>query len=229
MKVVIFCGGLGLRLREYSENVPKPLVPIGEHPIIWHLMKYYSYYGHKDFVLCLGHKGDAIKRFFLDYREALSNDFVLSDAGRQVQLLSTDFANWRVTCVDTGSNAKIGERLLAVRDYLKDEDVFLANYVDGLSDVNLNMLIETFRESKTTVSFISVPPTQTFHLVETDGSVHGYIQRETTIRRPLVERQRSVAGLVSKWLQEQGSKRQDLKSSRDTSLRQFPRAVREVD
>ena len=172
MKVVIFCGGLGLRLREYSENVPKPLVPIGEHPIIWHLMKYYSHYGHKDFILCLGHKGEAIKRFFLDYREALSNDFVLSDAGRELQLLSTDFASWRITCVDTGSNAKIGERLLAVRDYLKNEEVFLANYVDGLSDVDLNMLIERFRGSGKTASFISVPPTQTFHLVETDGSAH---------------------------------------------------------
>ena len=170
MKVVIFCGGLGLRLREYSENVPKPLVPIGDHPIIWHLMKYYSYYGHKDFVLCLGHKGEAIKKFFLDYREALSNDFVLSDAGRNVSLLSTDFANWKITFVDTGANALIGERLLAVRDHVKDEDVFLANYCDGLSDVDLNMLIERFTKSKKTVSFISVPPTQSFHLVETDGS-----------------------------------------------------------
>lgn len=170
MKVVIFCGGLGLRLREYSENVPKPLVPIGEHPIIWHLMKYYSYYGHKDFVLCLGHKGEAIKKFFLDYREALSNDFVLSEAGRNVNLLNTDFANWRITFVDTGANTLIGERLLAVREHVKDEEVFLANYVDGLSDVDLNMLIERFLKSKKTASFISVPPTQTFHLVETDGS-----------------------------------------------------------
>jgi glucose-1-phosphate cytidylyltransferase len=172
MKVVIFCGGLGLRLREYSENVPKPLVPIGEHPIIWHLMKYYSYYGHKDFILCLGHKGEAIKRFFLDYREALSNDFVLSDAGRQVSLLGTDFANWRITFVDTGANSKIGERLLAVREHVRDEEVFLANYVDGLSDVDLNLLMDRFFESKKTASFISVPPTQTFHLVETDGSSH---------------------------------------------------------
>ncbi len=172
MKVVIFCGGLGLRLREYSENVPKPLVPIGDHPIIWHLMKYYSYYGHKDFVLCLGHKGEAIKKFFLDYREALSNDFVLSEAGQKVNLLSTDFANWRITFVDTGANAKIGERLLAVQGHVKDEEVFLANYVDGLSDVDLNMLVERFLMSKKTASFISVPPTQTFHLVETDTSSH---------------------------------------------------------
>jgi len=170
MKVVIFCGGQGLRLREYSENVPKPLVPIGDHPIIWHLMKYYSSYGHKDFILCLGHKGEAIKKFFLDYREVLSNDFVLSHAGKNLQLLRTDFANWRITFVDTGATSLIGERLLRVREHVGDEEVFLANYVDGLSDVDLNMLIKRFKQSKKTASFITVPPTQTFHLVETNES-----------------------------------------------------------
>jgi glucose-1-phosphate cytidylyltransferase len=172
MKVVIFCGGLGLRLREYSDNVPKPLVPIGDHPIVWHLMKYYSYYGHKDFILCLGHKGEAIKKFFLNYNEALSSDFVLSDAGRNLRLLSTDFSNWRITFVDTGSKSMIGERLLAVRDYLKDEEMFLANYVDGLTDLDLNQVIEKFTAARKTACFVSVPPTQTFHLVETDGSAH---------------------------------------------------------
>src|SRR5579859_5458247 len=88
MKVVIFCGGLGLRLREYSENVPKPLVPIGDHPIMWHLMKYYAHYGHRDFILCLGHKAESIKKFFLNYNEAFSSDFVLSDAGRNLNVLN---------------------------------------------------------------------------------------------------------------------------------------------
>ena len=169
MKVVIFCGGLGLRLREYSENVPKPLVPIGDHPIVWHLMKYYYHYGHKDFILCLGHRGEAIKKFFLGYNEALSNDFILSDAGRNVQLLRTDFSNWRITFVDTGSTALVGERLVAAREYVKDEEVFLANYVDGLTDLDLNLVIEKFLQSRKTACFVSVPPTQTFHLVETDG------------------------------------------------------------
>ena len=76
MKVVLFCGGLGMRLREYSESTPKPLVPIGERPILWHIMKYYAHYGHKDFILCLGYRGEAIKQFFLDYNEALANDFI---------------------------------------------------------------------------------------------------------------------------------------------------------
>jgi glucose-1-phosphate cytidylyltransferase len=169
MKVVIFCGGLGLRLREYSENVPKPLVPIGDHPIVWHLMKYYSHYGHKDFILCLGHKGEAIKKFFLDYNEAISNDFVLSKAGRNVQLLSTDFADWRIAFVDTGAKSLVGERLLSVREHVGNEEVFLANYVDGLTDIDLNMVIERFLQSKKTACFVSVPPTSTFHLVETEG------------------------------------------------------------
>jgi glucose-1-phosphate cytidylyltransferase len=169
MKVVIFCGGMGLRLREYSENVPKPLVPIGDAPVMWHLMKYYSHFGHNEFILCLGHKGECIKKFFLEYNEALSNDFTLSDGGRKVQLQSTDFSKWRVTFADTGANSLIGERLLAVRDYLRGEEVFLANYVDGLTDLDLNQEIDIFLRSGKTACFVSVPPTQTFHLVETDG------------------------------------------------------------
>ena len=169
MKVVIFCGGQGLRLREYSENVPKPLVPIGDAPVMWHLMKYYSHYGHKDFILCLGHKGEAIKRFFLNYNEALSSDFVLSEGGRNVQLLGTDFSNWRITFADTGAKSLVGERLLAIREHVKGEEIFLANYVDGLTDINLNMVIERFLRSNKTACFVSVPPTQTFHLVQCDG------------------------------------------------------------
>jgi glucose-1-phosphate cytidylyltransferase len=139
---------------------------------MWHLMKYYSHYGHKDFILCLGHKGELIKRFFLTYNEAFSCDFVLSEAGRNLQLLSADFSTWSITCVDTGYKALIGERLLAVRDYLRDEEVFLANYVDGLSDVDLNSVVERFLQSRKTACFVSVPPTQTFHLVEMDGASH---------------------------------------------------------
>jgi glucose-1-phosphate cytidylyltransferase len=168
MKVVIFCGGMGLRLREYSENVPKPLVPIGDSPVIWHLMKYYSHFGHNDFILCLGHTSEAIKRFFLEYNEAVSRDFVLSKGGHDIKLLGTDFSKWRITFVDTGAKALVGERLLNVKDYLEGEDIFLANYVDGLTDIDLQMVIDRFKASKKIASFISVPPIQTFHLIETD-------------------------------------------------------------
>jgi glucose-1-phosphate cytidylyltransferase len=172
MKTVIFCGGLGLRLREYSENVPKPLVPIGDSPVIWHLMKYYAHYGHTDFILCLGHKGETIKRFFLDYKEALSNDFVLSEGGRNVQLLGADFTSWRITFADTGAKTLIGQRLLSVREHVKDEEVFLANYVDGLTDIDLDMVIDRLISSGKTACFVTVPPTQTFHLVESDREGH---------------------------------------------------------
>ena len=100
MKVVLFCGGLGTRLREYSETIPKPLVNIGYRPILWNLMRYYAHYGHKDFILCLGYRGDMIKDFFLNYDECVSNDFVLSNGGKDVELLSSDIHDWRITFVE---------------------------------------------------------------------------------------------------------------------------------
>ena len=115
MKVVLFCGGKGLRLRDYAETLPKPMVPIGPRPILWHIMRYYAHFGYKDFLLCLGYKADVIKDYFLRYNEALSNDFVLSDGGRSVELMQTDIQDWRITFVDTGLQASVGERLRAVR------------------------------------------------------------------------------------------------------------------
>ncbi len=102
MKVVIFCGGQGLRMREASEVAPKPMIPIGSRPVLWHVMKYYAHFGFTDFVLCLGYKAEAIKHFFLTYSEAMANDFVLSDGGAKVHLLKTDIHNWNITFVDTG-------------------------------------------------------------------------------------------------------------------------------
>src|SRR5947207_3840019 len=134
MKVVLFCGGLGMRLREYSENIPKPLVQIGYRPILWNVMKYYAHFGHKDFILCLGWKGDLIKDYFLNYDERVSNDFVLSSGGK-IDLLHQDIRDWRITFVDTGADASVGQRLLAVKSHLAGEEVFLANYSDGLSDL----------------------------------------------------------------------------------------------
>src|SRR5713101_1065274 len=137
MKVVLFCGGLGMRLREYSENIPKPMVTIGYRPILWHVMKYYAHFGHKDFILCLGYRADSIKNYFLNYDECLSNDFVLSRGGKNVELIHTDAHDWKITFADTGINSNIGQRLKAAEKYLKGEEVFLANYTDGLSDLHL--------------------------------------------------------------------------------------------
>ena len=170
MKVVLFCGGLGMRLRDYAENVPKPLAPIGYRPILWHLMKYYAHFGHKDFILCLGYRGDLIKHYFLNYEEALSNDFVLTDGGRTRQLLTSDIEDWRITFVETGLQSNIGERLVAVREHLADDEMFLANYADGLTDLELPSLVAAARESGATATFLSVRPNLSYHFVTTDES-----------------------------------------------------------
>jgi len=174
MKVVLFCGGFGMRMRGYSENVPKPMVKIGYRPILWHIMKYYAHFGHKDFVLCLGYKADVIKRYFLEYSEAISNDFVLTEGGKNVELLQSDIEDWRITFVDTGLNACVGERLMAVREHLDDEDVFLANYADGLSDVHLPSMIDFFEHRNKVGAFLGVSPNASFHPIQ--ASPDGHVQ-----------------------------------------------------
>jgi glucose-1-phosphate cytidylyltransferase len=171
MKVVLFCGGLGLRMREASERIPKPMVPIGNRPVLWHVMKYFAHFGHTEFILCLGHKAEVIKEFFLNYQEALSNDFVLDGSGR-VELLSSDAHDWRITFVNTGLQATVGERLRAVRDHLEGEEYFLANYGDVLTDAPLPHMIETLRESGKTASVLTVRPNYTFHLVTLGDGPH---------------------------------------------------------
>lgn len=170
MKVVLFCGGLGTRLREHSETIPKPLVTVGYRPIIWHLMRYYAHFGHKDFVLCLGYRGDMIREYFLNYRDCMSNDFVLSLPDRQVKSLQQDVEDWRITFVDTGMHSNLGQRLMRVRHLLKDEEMFLANYSDGLSDLDLADSIRQFQGSAAVASFLAVRPAQSFHSVTTDDN-----------------------------------------------------------
>lgn len=173
MKVVLFCGGLGTRLREYSETIPKPMAEIGYRPIIWHLMRYYAHFGHKDFILCLGYRGDTIKNYFLNYNECLSNNFVLSNGGKNIQLYSKDIEDWNITFVDTGLNSNIGQRLVAVKPYLRGEKIFLANYADGLADFNLDLYLENFYKQDKKASFLAVQPSQSFHItsIRDDGRV----------------------------------------------------------
>ena len=172
MKVILFCGGLGLRLRDYSEAIPKPMVPIGQRPILWHNMRYYAHFGHSEFILALGYKADVIKEYFLRYNEALSNDFILSGGGRSLELITSDIQDWRITFVDTGLHASIGQRLRAVQRYVGGDDMFLANYGDNLTDAPLNELVEDFRRRDKVAAFLSVPPTHTFHVVALrDGGI----------------------------------------------------------
>src|SRR5450432_658135 len=172
MKVVLFCGGLGTRLREYSDQIPKPLVEVGPRPILLHLMQYYAHFGHKEFILCLGHKGSAIKNYFRNYDECLYNDFVLTEGGSAVELLRQDIADWRITFVDTGERSSIGERLRRVREFVEPDEMFLANYSDAVTDLNLAEYVENFRARKKIACFLSVRVPQTFHIVHADADGH---------------------------------------------------------
>ena len=170
MKVVLFCGGLGIRMGKSSARVPKPMIPVGDRPIVWHIMKYYASFGFTDFVLCLGHRAEVIKEYFLDYNEALSNDFVLRNGGRSFELLGSDITDWTMTFVNTGRKALIGQRLKAVERYVKDDDVLLATYGDGLTDAPLPAMIETLLDSDKVGLFLASRPTAVFHVVTFDES-----------------------------------------------------------
>lgn len=164
MKVVLFCGGQGMRIRD-AEDIPKPMVHIGYRPILWHVMKYYAHFGHKEFILCLGYRGDAIKNYFLNYNECASNDFVLSAGGKRLELIHSDIQDWQITFADTGINSNIGQRLKAVEKYLEGEKEFLANYSDGLTDLPLPQQLDHFHRADRTASFLCVRPNLSYHLV----------------------------------------------------------------
>jgi glucose-1-phosphate cytidylyltransferase len=169
MKVVLFCGGQGTRLREYSETIPKPMVKIGYRPILWNVMRYYAHFGIKDFILALGYKGDVIKNYFVNYDETISNDFVYMRGGREIELLASDIDDWRITFVDTGMHSNIGMRLLKVREHLEGEEVFMANYADGLTDLDLSVMIDGFASRPEMVgSFMMYRPTDSFHVVQAE-------------------------------------------------------------
>src|SRR5438093_8971848 len=174
MKVVLFCGGLGMRIREAGESTPKPMVLVGERPIMWHVMKYYAHFGHKDFILCLGYRADVVKSYFLNYNEWVSNDFVLSGDGKNLTLFNSDIHDWKITFADTGINANIGQRLKAVEKHLEGEEEFLANYSDGLTDLPLPQQLEHFRQHNKIASFLCVRPNLSYHMVswqEGNGSL----------------------------------------------------------
>jgi glucose-1-phosphate cytidylyltransferase len=173
MKVVLFCGGLGLRLRDYADHIPKPMVPIGYRPILWHVMKYFAHHGYKDFILCLGYRGDLIKEYFLNYNEYLSNDFVFSKGGKDLELANSDIHDWKITFADTGLRSNVGQRLLAVEKYLADEELFLANYTDGLTDLDLLSYLNFAQQRNRIATFLSVRPNLSYHVAETgdDGLV----------------------------------------------------------
>ncbi len=164
MKVVLFCGGYGMRMRDGVSDVPKPMAKVGPRPLLWHVMRYYAHFGHTDFVLCLGYGAHHIKDFFLNYSETASNDFVLH--GGEVEMLSADISDWTITFVHTGLESPIGERLRRVRKYVEGEEMFLANYADVLTDAPLDEMIRRFAASDASASLLAVPPQSAFHCVQ---------------------------------------------------------------
>ena len=166
MKVVIFCGGLGLRMRSGVDSAPKPMMTIGDRPVLWHVMRYYAHFGHNEFILCLGYGAPAVKQYFLRYEETHSNDFVLAKGGNEVRLLESDISEWKITFVDTGIATSIGERLRRVRPYLEDDDIFLANYGDVLTDAPMDRIVDDFAAGDAAGCLLAVKPQESFHVVE---------------------------------------------------------------
>ncbi|CAA2141799.1 sugar phosphate nucleotidyltransferase [Hyphomicrobium sp. ghe19] len=174
MKVVLFCGGLGTRIRDYSEAIPKPMIPVGHQPILLHIMQYYSNFGHRDFVLCLGYKANVIREYFRDFDPSAYSDCIISEFGKKVEVLGPRPPDWRISLVDTGIWRNIGQRLMAVKHLVENEEYFLANYSDGLTDAPILEMIDRLKKSGAVGLFVAVRPPFNFHLAEfgDDGLVN---------------------------------------------------------
>jgi glucose-1-phosphate cytidylyltransferase len=174
MKVVLFCGGLGMRMRADNDSAPKPMTLIGDRPVLWHIMRYYAHFGHNEFILCLGYGAQAVKDYFLHYQETTSNDFVLRKAGAEIDLLDTDISDWSITFVDTGMDTAIGERLRRVRGHLDGDEMFLANYGDVLTDLDIPAQVRALPDDHVG-SLVAVAPQDSFHVVriDPDGGLTG--------------------------------------------------------
>lgn len=174
MKVVILCGGYGTRIRDVADNIPKPMIPIGGVPILWHIMKHYAHFGHKQFTLCLGYKSNVIKEFFLNY-EALTRDFTISLGNNKSLIFHTNHmeSDWEVTLAETGLDTMTGARLSRVKKYMIGEKDFMLTYGDGVGNIDLNKLIEFHRSHGKILTVTGVrPPGRFGELVSTnDGLV----------------------------------------------------------
>lgn len=171
MKVVILCGGQGTRIRDVTSDVPKPMIPVGEYPILWHIMRHYAHYGHKAFILCLGYQGQAIKDFFLNYR-AHTSDFTLSlgSSSRVEYHNAVDEIDWQVTLADTGLHAMTGARIKRIEKYLGNDESFMLTYGDGVGSVDLARLVEFHCSHEKVMTVTGVQPMGRFGEMEADGS-----------------------------------------------------------
>jgi len=170
LKVVILAGGYGTRIRDVADDIPKPMIPIGRYPIIWHIMKTYAHYGHKEFIICLGYKGQVIKDFFLNY-EAYTCDFTISFGKNSALTYHNDHgeSNWKITLAETGAHSMTGSRISRIRDFVNDED-FMLTYGDGVSDVNINKLLEFHKSHSKVLTVTGVRPPGRFGEMVSEGN-----------------------------------------------------------
>lgn len=189
MKVVILCGGRGTRIQDVSSDIPKPMIRIGDFPIIWHIMKYYAQWGHKDFILCLGYKGDVIKEFFLNY-EANINDFTITLGNKKAIEYHNvhNETDWRVTCAETGLESLTGTRIKRIQDFLKDDEEFMLTYGDGLGDIDIDSLIKFHRSHDRILTVTGVRPPGRFGEMEST---------QDNIVVEFNEKPQAVKGLIS--------------------------------
>ena len=172
MKIVILCGGQGSRIRDVSEVLPKPMLSIGDKPMLWHIMKLYAHHGFKDFILCLGYKGWVIKDFFLNYYRKISDITVdLSEKDSVEVHSSNDSLDWKVTLVETGESAMTGARVRKIGKYLKGCDCFAVTYGDGVADVDIASLVEGHKRSGLAGTVVGVHPSSRFGEMETSKNV----------------------------------------------------------
>lgn len=169
-KVVILCGGKGTRLREQTEFIPKPLVDVGGHPILWHIMKIYAHYGYNSFICCLGYKGDLIKQYFLNY-EFMHNDFTIKlDEKNEKTIINQEEKDWAITLANTGLETMTGGRIKKIEKYI-DGDIFLATYGDGVADINIDKLINYHLEKGKIATITGVHPISRFGIIEHAGGL----------------------------------------------------------
>jgi len=180
MPVVILCGGMGTRIRDVSENIPKPMIAIGGNPILWHIMKIYGHYGFYKFILCLGYKGEVIKEFFLNYY-AMMND-VTVDLSKPYGFTYHNYKetdNWQVTMVDTGIHTQTAARLAKIKRYLRNSDNFMLTYGDGVADIDINKLVAFHKSHNKLVTVTGVHPASRFGemAVESNGAVTSFAEK----------------------------------------------------
>ncbi|MCM3163477.1 sugar phosphate nucleotidyltransferase [Metabacillus litoralis] len=168
MKVVILCGGKGLRMRGLEENIPKALARVNEKPIIWHIMKLYSQYGYNEFILPLGYQGEKIKEYFIDYKWKESDLELVLNENRTIPL--TNIEDWSITFADTGLETMTGARIKNIEKYV-DDDIFLLTYGDGLSDINIDKLIQFHKEKGKTVTLTGIRKQSQYGILEVENGI----------------------------------------------------------